>query len=163
MPDVKIPMTPRGAQFLKDELKRRKEVDRFTIVKAIEEARGHGDLSENADYSAAKEAQSFNEGRIKELEGTLALSEIIDPTKLSGNKVLFGATVTLTDVDSGDEVVYSIVGEQEADIKKGLLSVTAPVARALIGRTVGDTVQVKTPKGSREYEILAVAFREITG
>src|SRR3982750_1875953 len=106
MPDQKIPMTPRGAQQLKDELKRRKEVDRFAIVRAIEEARGHGALSENADYSAAKEAQSINEGRIKELEGTLALAEVIDPTKLSGDKVVFGATVKLTDTDSGEEVVY---------------------------------------------------------
>ena len=161
MADTKIPMTPRGAQRLKDELKRRKEVDRFKIVKAIEEARGHGDLSENADYSAAKEAQSFNEGRIKELETMLALSNVIDPTKLSGEKVVFGATVKLSDSESGEEVVYSIVGEQEADIKKGLISISAPVARALIGREVGDTVQVKTPKGSREYEILDVAFREI--
>jgi transcription elongation factor GreA len=161
MPDQKIPMTPRGAQLLKDELKRRKEVDRFVIVKAIEEARGHGDLSENADYSAAKEAQSFNEGRIKELEVILALSDVIDPSKLSGDRVLFGATVKLTDTDSGEEVVYSIVGEQEADIKKGLISVTAPVARALIGRTAGDTVTVRTPKGQREYEILEVGFKEL--
>ena len=161
MAQDKIPMTPRGAQLLKYELKRRKEVDRFVIVRAIEEARGHGDLSENADYSAAKEAQSFNEGRIKELEGTLALSEVIDPAKLSGTRVVFGATVKLTEVDSGDEVQYSIVGEQEANIKKGLISITAPVARALIGREAGDTVQVRTPKGSREYEILKVAFHEI--
>lgn len=157
----KIPMTPRGAQKLKDELKRRKEVDRMAIVKAIEEARGHGDLSENADYSAAKEAQSFNEGRIKELEGMLALANIIDPITLSGDKVVFGATVKLADADSGEEVVYAIVGEQEADIKKGLLSIGAPVARALIGREVGDTVTVRTPKGSREYEILKVEFKEI--
>lgn len=161
MPDQKIPMTPRGAQQLKDELKRRKEVDRFEIVRAIEEARGHGDLSENADYSAAKEAQSFNEGRIKELEGTLALSDVIDPLKLSGNKVMFGATVKLADSDSGEETTYSIVGEQEADIKKGLISISAPVARALIGREAGDTVTVRTPKGQREYEILAVKFVEI--
>jgi transcription elongation factor GreA len=161
MADQKIPMTPRGAQLLKDELKRRKEVDRFVIVKAIEEARGHGDLSENADYSAAKEAQGFNEGRIKELEVMLALSEVIDPSKLSGGKVMFGATVKLSDSDSGDEVVYSIVGEQEADIKKGLISISAPVARALIGREAGDTVTVRTPKGQREYEILAVEFKEL--
>jgi transcription elongation factor GreA len=159
MADVKIPMTPRGAQQLKDELKRRKEVDRFVIVKAIEEARGHGDLSENADYSAAKEAQSFNEGRIKELETMLALADIIDPAKLSGDKVVFGATVKLSDSESGDEVAYQIVGEQEADIKKGLISISAPVARALIGREAGDTVQVRTPKGSREYEILEVSFQ----
>jgi transcription elongation factor GreA len=159
MADVKIPMTPRGAQLLKDELKRRKEVDRFAIVRAIEEARGHGDLSENADYSAAKEAQSFNEGRIKELETMLALAEIIDPSKLSGAKVVFGAIVKLSDSESGDEVEYQIVGEQEADIKKGMISISAPVARALIGREVGDTVQVRTPKGSREYEILEVSFQ----
>jgi transcription elongation factor GreA len=161
MADAKIPMTPRGAQRLKDELKRRKEVDRMKIVKAIEEARGHGDLSENADYSAAKEAQSFNEGRIKELEGTLALANVIDPSKLSGEKIVFGATVRLTDAESGEEVVYSIVGEHEADIKRGLISITAPVARSLIGRAAGDTVQVRTPKGSREYEVLAVSFGDI--
>ncbi len=162
MADAKIPMTPRGAQRLKEELKRRKEVDRYKIVKAIEEARGHGDLSENADYSAAKEAQGFNEGRIKELETMLALSNVIDPLSLSGDKVMFGATVKLTDTESGDQVVYSIVGEQEADIKRGLISITAPVSRALIGREAGDTVSVRTPKGSREYEILNVQFREIT-
>jgi transcription elongation factor GreA len=161
MAEQKIPMTPRGAQMLKDELKRRKEVDRFAIVKAIEEARGHGDLSENADYSAAKEAQGFNEGRIKELEVMLALSEVIDPSKLSGDKIVFGATVKLNETDSGDEVVYSIVGEQEADIKKGLISIGAPVARALIGREVGDTVTVRTPKGAREYEILEVSFKDL--
>jgi transcription elongation factor GreA len=161
MPDQKIPMTPRGAQLLKDELKRRKEVDRFKIVKAIEEARGHGDLSENADYSAAKEAQSLNEGRIQLLETTLALSNVIDPLSLSGDKVVFGATVKLADAESGDEVIYSIVGELEADIKKGLISITAPLARAMIGRESGDTVTVRTPKGSKEYEILHVAFKEI--
>jgi transcription elongation factor GreA len=161
MAEAKIPMTPRGAQMLKDELKRRKEVDRFKIVRAIEEARGHGDLSENADYSAAKEAQSFNEGRIKELEGMIALANVIDPSKLSGEKVVFGATVRLSDAESGEEVIYQIVGEPEADIKRGLISITAPVARALIGRESGDTVQVRTPRGSREYEILEVSFREI--
>src|SRR5260370_27242293 len=156
MADAKIPMTPRGAQRLKDELKRRKEVDRLRIVKAIEEARGHGDLSENADYSAAKEAQSFNEGRIKELEAMLAFSNVIDPSKLSGERVVFGATVRLADTNSGDEVVYSIVGEQEADIRRGLISITAPVARALIGSEVGDTVQVKTPGGARDDEVIEV-------
>jgi transcription elongation factor GreA len=162
MADQKIPMTPKGAQRLKDELKQRKEVTRYQIVRAIEEARGHGDLSENADYSAAKEAQSFNEGRIKELEGTLALANVIDPASLSGQRVVFGATVKLTDTDSGEEVVYAIVGEHEADIKKGLISITAPLARAAIGREAGDTVQVRTPKGQREYEILEVLFREIS-
>ena len=159
----KIPMTPRGLQMLKDELKRRKEVDRFKIVKAIEEARGHGDLSENADYSAAKEAQSFNEGRIKELEAMIAFSNVIDPTRLSGDKVVFGATVVLSDPDSGDEITYTIVGEHEADIKAGRIAVTAPVARALIGKEVGDTATVRTPKGSREYEILAVKFVPVEG
>ena len=161
MAQQKIPMTPRGAQRLKEELKRRKEVDRFVIVRAIEEARGHGDLSENADYSAAKEAQGLNEASIKHIEVLLARSEVIDPTKLSGSRVVFGATVRLTDGDSGEEVRYQIVGEQEADIKKGLLSVTAPVARALIGKEAGDSVMVQTPKGSREYELLEVAFLPI--
>jgi transcription elongation factor GreA len=161
MAEAKIPMTPRGAQMLKEELKRRKEVDRIKIVRAIEEARGHGDLSENADYAAAKEAQSFNEGRIHELEGMIALANVIDPAKLSGDKVVFGATVRLSDAESGEQVIYQIVGEPEADIKRGLISITAPVARALIGRESGDTVQVRTPRGSREYEILEVSFREI--
>jgi transcription elongation factor GreA len=158
MADEKIPMTPRGLVLLKEELKRRKEGERPKIVKAIEEARAHGDLSENAEYSAAKEAQAFNEGRIKELEGTIALANVIDPGKLSGEKVVFGATVELTDGDSGEDVVYTIVGEHEADIKQGRISVTAPVARALIGRAVGDTVTVRTPKGTREYEIREVKF-----
>jgi transcription elongation factor GreA len=161
MADQKVPMTPRGAQRLKDELKRRKEVDRYAIVKAIEIARGHGDLSENADYSAAKEAQGLNEASIKHLEVLIALSEIIDPTKLSGSRVVFGATVTLNDGESGEEVRYQIVGEQEADIKKGLISITAPVARALVGKEAGDSVVVKTPKGTREYEILKVEFLPI--
>ena len=154
----KIPMTPAGLQMLKDELRRRKEVDRFKIVKAIEEARGHGDLSENADYSAAKEAQSFNEGRIKEIEVMIAFSNVIDPASLSGDKVVFGATVVLSDPDSGDSVRYTIVGEHEADIKAGKVAVTAPLARALIGKESGDTAQVRTPKGVREYEILEVKF-----
>ena len=158
MADPKIPMTPRGLSMLKEELKRRKEVERMRIVRAIEEARAHGDLSENAEYSAAKEAQSFNEGRIKELEGTIALANVIDPAKLSGEKVVFGATVKLSDADSGDDVSYTIVGEHEADIKQGRIAITAPVARALIGRVAGDTVNVKTPKGNKEYEILDVSF-----
>ena len=158
MPDSKIPMTPRGLTQLKEELKRRKEVDRSRIVKDIEEALGHGDLKENAEYHAAKEAQSFNEGRIKDIEGTIALANVIDPASLSGDKVLFGATVVLTDSETGDPVTYTIVGECEADIKRGRISVTAPVARALIGRLAGDTVQVRTPKGSREYEINEVKF-----
>ncbi len=161
MADQKVPMTPRGAQRLKDELKRRKEVDRYAIVKAIEIARGHGDLSENADYSAAKEAQGLNEASIKHLEVLLALSEVIDPTKLSGKRVVFGATVRLNDGETGEEVRYQIVGEQEADIKKGLISITAPVARALVGKEAGDSVTVRTPKGTRDYEILDVQFLPI--
>jgi transcription elongation factor GreA len=154
----KVPMTPRGQQLLKDELKRLKDVERPANVKAIEEARGHGDLSENADYSAAKERQSFIAGRIIDLESKLALAEVIDPSKLSGKKVVFGATVTLEDVESGDQVTYAIVGEDEADIKAGRISIGAPLARALIGREAGDTVTVPAPKGRREYEILSVRF-----
>ena len=155
----KIPMTPRGLVNLKEELKRRKEVDRFKIVKAIEEARAHGDLSENAEYSAAKEAQSFNEGRIKDLETMIALANVIDPGKLTGEKIVFGATVELSDPDVNEHVTYTIVGECEADIKSGFISITAPVARALIGREAGDTVQVRTPRGMREYEIVTVKFQ----
>ena len=158
MAEAKIPMTPRGLVLLKEELKRRKEVDRYVIVRAIEEARAHGDISENAEFSAAKEAQSHNEGRIKGLETMIAFSNVIDPTKLSGTKVMFGATVELIDGETGEHVIYRIVGEQEADIKQGLLSIGAPVARALIGREAGDTVSVRTPKGAREYEIVAVRF-----
>ena len=161
MPDQKIPMTPRGAQLLKDELKRRKEVDRFAIVKAIEEARGHGDLSENADYSAAKEEQGLIEAKIRELEAKTALAEVIDPTKLSGSRVKFGATVTIEDSESGDKQRYTIVGEHEADIKRGRISIGAPVARALIGKEVGDTVIVQSPKGKREYEVTKVEWLEV--
>src|SRR5688572_23464292 len=149
----KFPMTPAGHRALKDELKRIKEVDRPANVKAIEEARGHGDLSENADYSAAKEKQSFLEGRIRDIEVKLAFADVIDPSKLSGDKVVFGATVTVEDPDTSEKLTYRIVGEDEADIKSGTISVTAPVARAMIGREVGDTVRVKTPKGFRELEI----------
>ena len=155
----KFPMTPRGLIMLKEELKRRKEIERPRIVKAIEEARAHGDLSENAEYSAAKEAQSFNEGRTKEVEVMIALSNVIDPGKLSGTKVVFGATVVLSDPDAEEHVTYTIVGEHEGDIKNGYISITAPVARALIGREAGDTVQVRTPRGMREYEILEVKFQ----
>src|SRR5262249_11680955 len=154
----KIPMTPTGYRALKEELKRFKEVERPANVKAIEEARGHGDLSENADYSAAKERQSFIEGRIRDLEAKIAFADVIDPNKLPGDKVVFAATVTVEDADSGDRQTYCIVGEDEADIKSGLISVTAPVARAMIGREVGDTVRAKTPKGMRELEIVEVRF-----
>jgi transcription elongation factor GreA len=153
-----FPMTPRGHTLLKEELKRLKEVERPAVIKAIEEARAHGDLSENAEYSAAKERQSFIEGRIRDLEAKLAMANVIDTTRLSGEKVVFGATVTLSDGD--DETTYTIVGEDEADIKSGLISITAPVARAIIGREVGDSVKVKTPKGLRELEILKVTFQQ---
>jgi transcription elongation factor GreA len=159
MPE-KIPMTPRGQQLLKDELVKLK-AERPQISKAIEVARGHGDISENADYDAAKERQGFVEARIKDIETKLALANVIDPTKLGGSKVVFGATVTLTDGDSGDQQTYTIVGEDEADVKRGLIAVTAPVARAMIGREVGDTARVKTPKGMRELEIVSVTFKPI--
>lgn len=155
----KYPMTRRGLATLKDELKNRKETERPRIVRAIEEARAHGDLSENAEYTAAKEAQSHNEGRISKLEELIALADVIDPTAGAGsNKVVFGATVTIEEADSGEKQTFAIVGEHEADIKAGRMSFTSPVARALIGRQAGDTVQVRTPRGSKEYEIVAVKF-----
>ncbi len=154
----RFPMTPRGQRKLRDELKRLREVERPKNVQDIEIARAHGDLSENAEYSAAKEKQSFIEGRIREIEGTIALSEVIDPGKLSGSRVVFGATVRLTDTDSGDEVVYSIVGDHEGDIKEGRIAISAPLARALIGREQGDTVNLRTAKGSREYQIEEIKF-----
>lgn len=157
----KYPMTPRGLIVLKEELKHRKEVERHKIIRAIEEARAHGDLSENAEYSAAKEAQSHNEGRIQKLEEMIALSNVIDPTSLKGQKVVFGATVLLEDTDTGEQQTFAIVGEHEADIKSGKMSITAPTARALIGRELGDTVSVRTPKGEREYEICAVKFVQV--
>lgn len=154
----KHPMTRRGLTALKDELRHRKEVERPRIVRAIEEARAHGDLSENAEYTAAKEAQSHNEGRIGKLEELVALADVIDPATLSGKKVVFGATVTIEEADSGERQTFAIVGEHEADIKSGRMSFTSPVARALIGREAGDTVNVRTPRGSKEYEIVAVKF-----
>lgn len=146
---------------MKAQLKRLKEVDRPANAKAIEIARGHGDLSENADYDAAKEEQGMIEARIREYEAKLALAEVIDPTSLSGDTVKFGATVTLEDGDSGEELTYTIVGEHEADIKHGRISVGAPVARALIGKAVGDEVTVQTPKGSRLFEIVDVEFQAV--
>jgi transcription elongation factor GreA len=154
----RIPMTPRGLKKLRDELKRLREVERPKNVHDIEVARAHGDLSENAEYSAAKERQSFLEGRIRELDGTIALAEVIDPSKLSGSRVVFGATVRLADTESGDETVYSIVGDHEGDIKDGRIAISAPLARALIGREEGDTVNVRTGRGSREYQIQEVKF-----
>jgi transcription elongation factor GreA len=151
-------MTPRGQQLLKDELKRLREVERPKNVRDIEEARAHGDLKENAEYHAAKERQGFIEGRSREIEAVLAQADVIDPTKLSGTKVVFGATVKLTDTDSGDDVTYTIVGEYEADIKQSRIAVSAPLARAMIGREQGDTVTLKTGKGTREYEVTEVRF-----
>jgi len=155
--DQKIPMTPRGQQRLKEELAALK-AERPRISKMIEEARGHGDLSENADYDAAKEKQGHTEARIREIETKLALANVIDPSKLSGEKVVFGATVTLADTDSGEESTYTIVGEDEADIKQGRIAITAPVARALIGKEVGDSARIKTPKGGREVEVIKIQF-----
>jgi transcription elongation factor GreA len=151
-------MTPRGQEVLKDELKRLREVERPKNVQDIEEARAHGDLKENAEYHAAKERQGFIEGRTREIEAVLAQAEVIDPAKLSGTKVVFGATVKLTDTDSGDEVTYTIVGDYEGDIKEKRISISAPLARAMIGREQGDTVTLKTGKGTREYEISSVRF-----
>ena len=154
----RYPMTPRGQQNLKDELKRLREVERPKNVQDIEEARAHGDLRENAEFHAAKEKQAFIEGRSREIESILAQAEVIDPGKLSGSRVVFGATVKLTDTDSGDETTYRIVGDFEADIKQGRIAISAPLARALIGRETGDTVTLKTGKGSREYQISDVRF-----
>ena len=159
----KFPMTPAGHAWMKKQLKKLKEVDRPNNAKAIEIARGHGDLSENADYSAAKEEQGMIEARIRELEAKLALAEVIDPTKLSGDRVQFGATVTIEDSESGERQTYTIVGEHEADIKKRRISLVAPVARALLGKRVGEEVVVQTPKGKREYEITDVAWAAVGG
>lgn len=157
----KFPMTPRCYDNLKAELKRLKDVARPANSKAIEIARAHGDLSENADYSAAKEEQGMIEARIRELEAKTALAEVIDPASLSGDKVVFGATVTIEDTETEEQKTYMIVGEDESDVKAGLISIAAPVARALIGREVGDTTQVKTPKGIREFEIVDVQFKPL--
>jgi transcription elongation factor GreA len=156
-------MTPQGQKKLREELKRLREVDRPKNVRDIETARGHGDITENAEYAAAKERQSFLEGRIREVEGTIALSEVIDPGKLSGSRVVFGATVRLADTETGEEAVYSIVGDHEGDIKEGRIAISAPLARALIGREQGDTVNLRTAKGLREYQIQEVKFIPVDG
>jgi len=152
------PMTKEGHQKLQEELKHLKNVERPKIVKAIEEARGHGDLSENAEYHAAKEKQSFLETRIMDIQGKLANANIIDTSRLSSDKVVFGATVTLLDVDTEETVRYRIVGEDESDIKAGKISVHSPIARALIGKNKEDEVEVTTPRGQRFFEILAIDF-----
>ncbi len=154
----KIPMTAGGYAALESELKRRQQEERPRIIQAIAEARSHGDLSENAEYHAAKEAQSHNEGRVAELEDKLSRAEVIDVSKLSGNTVKFGATVTIVDQDNDEERMYQIVGEAEADVKSGKVSITSPIARALISKKVGDSVEVNTPGGGKSYEILKVAY-----
>jgi transcription elongation factor GreA len=155
-----IPITKRGAEQLKAELQRLKTQDRPAIINAIAEARSHGDLSENAEYDAAKEKQGFIEGRIQEIESKLAAAQIIDPATLqAGGKAVFGATVQLQDEASGEEVTYQIVGEDEADIKHGLININSPIARALIGKEEGDTAEVQAPSGVRHYEIVAVHYR----
>ena len=155
----KVPLTVTGAAKLRAELHQLKTVDRPKVITAIQEARSHGDLSENAEYDAAKERQSFIEGRIAEVEGKLANAEIIDPAHIDADgRCVFGATVELEDADSGEVVTYQIVGEDEADIKSGKISITSPMARALIGKSSGDTAEVQAPGGVRSYEILDVKY-----
>ncbi|MBV8493225.1 MAG: transcription elongation factor GreA [Alphaproteobacteria bacterium] len=156
----KIPMTVEGFNHLNEEVKRLKSVDRPAIIRAIAEARTHGDLAENAEYHAARERQSFIEGRLAELEDKIARAEVIDTSKLSGSVVKFGATVTLADEETDEEQTFRIVGEDEADIRNGRLSVTSPLARALIGKGEGDSVEVSTPRGNKSYEVVGVAFSE---
>ena len=154
-----IPITKRGAEMLKEELHRLKTVERPSVITAIAEARAQGDLSENADYDAAKDRQGFIEGRIQEIEGKLSVAQVIDPTAVDGGgKVIFGATVELEDAESGDLVKYQIVGEDEADLKKGLINISSPIARALIGKEEGDTAEVQAPGGIRRYEVVAVSY-----
>lgn len=157
----KFPMTPSGYATMRTHLKRLKDVERPRNSRAIEIARGHGDLSENADYSAAKEEQGLIEAKIRELEAKIAMSEVIDPTKLSGSRVKFGATVTIEDTESGESTTYTIVGEHEADIKKGRIAIGAPVARALIGKEIGDTVPLPSSKGKREVEVTKVEWIDV--
>jgi len=155
----KVPMTSLGYAALEDELKKRQSVERPRIIEHIAEARSHGDLSENAEYHAAKEEQSHNEGRIAELEDKLARAEVIDVSKLSGDTITFGATVTLVDEDTEKKQVWQLVGEPEADAKKGKISITSPLARALIGKGKGTSVEVMTPSGAKAYEIKKVEWR----
>ena len=155
----KVPMTVRGSQMLMDELKKLKTQDRPRIIEAIAVAREHGDLKENAEYHAAREQQSFCEGRIKEIDGKLGVAVVIDVTKMNANgKVIFGTTVDLSDEETGDEIRYQIVGEDEADIKANMISVNSPIARALIGKEEGDIAEVQTPGGKRSFEIVEVHY-----
>ena len=154
-----IPLTRRGAELLKNELHRLKTVERHAVIQAIAEARAQGDLSENAEYDAAKDKQGFIEGRIKEIEGKLAAAQVIDPSALAADgKVVFGATVDLEDEDSGTKATYQIVGDDEADLKQGLISISSPIARALIGKEVGDVAEVQAPGGLKQWEIVDVRY-----
>jgi transcription elongation factor GreA len=155
----KVPMTEEGYATMLNDVKFMKSEERPRIIRAIEEARAHGDLSENAEYHAAKEAQGWNETKIQELEDRLSRAEVINPGKLSGDTVMFGAKLTLIDEDSEAEVKYQIVGDFEADVKKGKISISSPIARALIGKKKGDSVEVNTPGGGRSYEIVKVAWK----
>ncbi len=155
----RIPMTAEGHAALQSELKNLKSVERPSIIAAISEARAHGDLSENAEYHAAKEKQSFIEGRISELDDKLARADVIDVSKLTGGKIRFGATVSLIDVDSEEESAYKIVGDDEANVKEGKISISSPIARALIGKEEGDEAEVAAPAGARAYEIVKVEYR----
>jgi transcription elongation factor GreA len=154
----KNPITPEGAARLREELIHLKSVERPAIIQAIAVAREHGDLSENAEYHAARDRQSFIEGRIKQIVHNLALAEVIDPSKLAGDRVAFGATVKLSNTDTGEEVTYRILGADESDLAKGTISITSPLARSLLGKEVGDEVKVRMPGGERTYEVLDVAF-----
>src|SRR5215475_13616108 len=156
---VRIPMTAAGYKALEDEVNRLKNVERHDVIKAISEARSHGDLSENAEYHAAKERQGFIEGRVMELEDQLGRADVIDVSKLTGSTVKFGATVTMEDEDTGEKKKYQIVGDVESDAKHGRISLSSPIARALIGKGKGDTVEVAAPGGARSYEILRVEFK----
>jgi transcription elongation factor GreA len=154
----KVPMTAEGYRALDEELKRLKSVERPNVIAAISEARSHGDLSENAEYHAAKERQGWIEGRIAEIEDKISRAQVIDVTKLSGGQIKFGATVTVVDEDTDEEASYQIVGEHEADVRSGKISITAPLARALIAKEVGDVVEVNTPGGIKAYEVLKVSW-----
>ncbi len=154
----KFPLTRRGFEALETELRQLKSVERPAVIRAIADAREHGDLSENAEYHAAREKQSFIEGRVKELESVIGRADVIDPTKLSGT-IKFGATVTIADEDTDEERTYQIVGEAEANIEKSLLNIKSPIARALIGKEEGDSVEVRTPGGERSYEVISIVYR----
>jgi transcription elongation factor GreA len=159
MSQTRIPLTVAGVEKLKAELHRLKHVERPSVITALAEARSHGDLSENAEYDAAKERQGFVEGRISRLEANLAIAQVVDPTAIDADgRIVFGATVDLEDMASGNAVCYQIVGDDEADIKHGKISIESPIARALIGKSVGDVAEVQAPAGVREYEVLAVRY-----